>query len=588
MSEIHGDGGPLPPIPDDLLISQFILDRHHPSAPMWAHKMRPWLIEEASGRQIGSDELRGRMHGLTNALRIRWNIGMSRCAFEVCIFTHNHVDFPVVLWYVSRCDNSMVAEFMNANPSYTAEELTYQLQVIKAQLLIAHPSMLQIALDAARAAGIPQDRIVLMEPVEGSPYPNVDELVRFGLTQPKQVAQLRLKPGEAKTKLALLSFSSGTTGLPKAIMISHYSLISNVIMHAHHINANNENIPLEERFYRPGGITYAILPWYHAFGIHFVLFLQLFLGNTIVVAPKFSLQQMLESIQRYRITHLALVPPQVVLMCKSPVIKDYDLSSVYFLIAGAAPMSAEITEQIVRILPNSIIGQGYGLTESATGMSFPAHGQRVGTLGAAGTLLPGVIARVVKPDGTLAGFDELGELYIKAPSIAHGYLNNPTATADTFVDGFLRTGDEVRISARKELFVVDRIKELIKVRGAQVAPSELEGHLLRHAAVRDVCVVPVPDEYSGELPVAFVALHPDAHARAERDPGAKARAKAELMEHVAKHKTRYKWLAGVEFIETIPKNPSGKLLRRVLREQARDMLAKGTLTVQTSARRAKL
>ncbi|RPD61667.1 acetyl-CoA synthetase-like protein [Lentinus tigrinus ALCF2SS1-7] len=578
MTEIHSDGGPLPHVPDDFTIEQFILDGQHPVKPQW-YDLRPVMIEEATGRAIGSDELRARVHGLANALKIRWNIGHDDVA---CIFSPNHVDYVVALWAVQKLGGIV----STANPTYTAEDLVYQLQLIKARILIVHPWVLPVALEAARTCGIPPDQIILLEPVAGSPYSNIQELVKFGLGQTQQFAPLRLSPGGAKKKLAFLSFSSGTTGKPKAVMVTHYGIICNLVQIGGYLKLNDESVPTERKMYRPGSVSLAVVPFYHAYGMHMLLFGSMVLQSTIVVSPKFSLERMLQSIQQYRVTHLCIVPPQVLLLCKSPLVKNYDLSSVYFLMCGGAPLSAELQEQLVRTLPNCIIGQGYGMTEISTGVTFIPHDRQVDASGSAGLMLPGLIARVVRPDGSLAGYDEPGELHLHTPSRSIGYLNNPTATAETYYDGWIRTGDEVLITPRKEIFVIDRLKELIKVRGFQVAPSELEGHLLDHPAVADVCVVGIPDDFSGELPFAFVVLAPNAQTDSkekEKDLEAwKTNLKEMLMKHVSDHKTPYKRLAGVEFVDAIPKNPSGKLLRRVLRDRAREMVSRGQLSVLRS------
>ncbi|RDX52613.1 acetyl-CoA synthetase-like protein [Lentinus brumalis] len=563
VGDIHGAGGPMPPVQDDLTIEQFILDGQHPTRPQW-YGQRPVLIEEATGREIGSDELRARIHGLANALKIKWNIGYDDV---VCIFSPNHVDYVVALWAVQKLGGVV----STSNPMYTAEELTYQLRLVKARMLIAHPSMLPVALEGAQAIGIPSDHIVLFEPLAGSPYSNIQDLVEFGLGQVQQFTPLRLGPGEARTKLALLLLSSGTTGKPKAVMIAHYSINVNVVQIAQYLRLNDETVPMESKLYRPGSVSLAILPFHHAYGMHKLLFGSIFFGSTVVVSSKFTLERTLQSIQRYRVTHLCVVPPQVLLLCKSPIIKDYNLSSVYFLQCGGAPLTAELQESLARILPDCTIGQGYGMTETATGITFCQRDRRVGKPGSVGVFLPGIVARLVKADGSLAGYNEPGELHLRTPSASLRYLDNPTATADTFVDGWIRTGDEVIINEQKEVFVVDRIKELIKVRGFQVAPSELEGHLLDHPDVADVCVVGIPNEYSGELPFAFVVLSLSALERAHGNPEEISRTRQAIMKHVSDHKTAYKRLAGVHFVDAVPKNASGKLLRRVLRDQARSM-----------------
>ncbi|KAI0657465.1 amp dependent CoA ligase [Cubamyces menziesii] len=582
MAEIHADGGPLPPIPDDLTIPQFLLDSHHPARPV-LRKPQPWIVEELSGREVGSDELRARTFGLANALKMRWNIGEDDV---VGIFGPNHIDYPVAIWAVHRLGGIITG----ANPTYTADELTYQLSATKARVLIAHPAALSVALEAARGAGIPAERVVLFNDDAGVAEPRarghvtIEQLVAEGLEQTQRFVERRLGPGEGKRKLAFLSFSSGTTGRPKAVMIPHYSVIANVVQLAHWTKAKDESRPLEMQRYKPGSRSLAVLPFYHIYGLVVVLHFSLFIGTTLVVVQKFNFEQFLHSIQRYRITHLCLVPPMVVLLCKHPAVKKYDISSIRMLMSGAAPLSSELINQLSALLPDAWIGQAYGMTETCTAVTFPQVDRRLGTPGSGGVLLPGCTARVVRPDGSLAAPGEPGELVVTGPSMALGYMNNPQATAETFKDGWVVTGDEVYFNDRKEIFVVDRIKELIKVRGFQVPPAELEGHLLGHPDVGDVCVVGIPDEYSGELPFAFVVPSAAAQARIDANPAAADEVRKAIMKHVADHKTSYKHLVGVEFIDAIPKNPSGKLLRRFLRDRAKTLRESGKLTISVRAK----
>ncbi|KAI1786898.1 amp dependent CoA ligase [Ganoderma leucocontextum] len=575
MSEIYADGEPIPIIPDDITIPQFILDVHHPARPV-LKTPQPWCIDELSGREVGSDELRARTFGLANALKLRWNIGEDDV---VCIFGPNHIDYPVAIWAVHR----LGAIVSGANPAYTADELEYQLEATRARILISHAGSLPVALVAAQKAGIPHDRVVVFDEIPGSKNVTVHTLVEEGLAQPQAFVERRLAPGEGRRKLAFLSFSSGTTGRPKAVMIPHYAVLANVIQMAHYMGVKDETRPKEMQRYLPGSKSLAILPFYHIYGLVVVMHFHLFVGTTMVVVQKFNFEQMLNTIQRYRITHLCLVPPMIVLLCKHPAVKKYDLSSIRMLMSGAAPLSSELTSQLDSVLPDCWIGQAYGMTETCTAVTFPPNDRRLGSLGSGGVLLPGCIARVVKPDGSLAGIGERGELIITGPSMSLGYLNNKEATEETFLDGWVRTGDEVYFNERKEIFVVDRIKELIKVRGFQVPPAELEGHLLDHPDVGDVCVVGLPDEYSGELPLAFVVPSVSALARTKDGKG-EGGIKDAIMKHVADHKVNYKHLAAVEFIEAIPKNPSGKLLRRFLRDRAKELRDTGKLVLPVRAK----
>jgi len=292
---------------------------------------------------------------------------------------------------------------------------------------------------------------------------------------------------------------------------------------------------------------------------------------SVVVVPKFSFSDFKESIVRHRVTHLFLVPPQIVLLCKRSSDKGYDFSHVKFCMSGAAPLSGELMRRISIIFPNAAVGQGYGLTETCTTVCFMQADRKFGTIGAVGELLPGITAKVVKSDGTLASDGEQGELVVKGPSMALGYYGNLAATAETFVDGWVRTGDEV-IIRNLEVFIVDRLKEIMKVRGYQVAPAELEGFLLLRSDVMDACVVSIPDEYSGEIPLAFIVLDPDTQKRVRGDQSASIALKKAIQKYVSDAKVQYKWLTGgVEFVDAIPRNPSGKSLRRLLRDQAKSL-----------------
>ncbi|KAG8707022.1 hypothetical protein FRC11_007756 [Ceratobasidium sp. 423] len=221
-------------------------------------------------------------------------------------------------------------------------------------------------------------------------------------------------------------------------------------------------------------------------------------------------------------------------------------------------------------VPNLSVGQGYGMTETATTvlMAPLEHMGTGGVPGSAGRILPDTVAKVVKADGTLAGFDEPGELVVKGPQMALRYSNNEQATKETFVNGWVHTGDEVVINKDGDVFIVDRLKEILKVRGFQVAPAELEGFLLDHPLVADVGVVGFPDEYSGEIPLAFIALSEEA----KKSGKSQDTLRKELTKFVADNKIRYKWLeGGIVFVDAVPKNPSGKILRRMLRDQAKKL-----------------
>ncbi|KAF8315906.1 phenylacetyl-CoA ligase [Clavulina sp. PMI_390] len=550
---------------DDVTIPQFFLDSQHPLRP---HRQpnNPWLIDNGTGRSYNQEEVRERVFGLANALSSIY--GINECFFA---------DYPVALWAVHR----LGAIVSCANPAYTASELEYQLRTTKAKFIISHASSLDAAIAATGALGLP--------PTAPRSLPTIQSLIERGLsdlnTKGPHFVERKLGKGEAKTKVALLSFSSGTTGRPKAVAISHYNVISNVIQHGAAWRTNDPTLAWEDQRVRDGDVATGVLPMFHIFGLVVVLHVHVFMGVPLVVFPRYSFPEFLDAIVKRRITHLYVVPPQLIDLLKRPETRQHNLSHIRCILVGAAPFSSTTVHEIRRLLPGVDLGQGYGMTETSTAVTmWPLSQRGKATAGSTGQLVPGWEAKVVKTPADdvtgaieeLAGYDEPGELYVRGPSNALRYEGNAIATKETFLPGgWVRTGDQVRIAPNGDVFVVDRLKEVLKVKGNQVAPAELEGHLLGHPDVRDACVVGVPDEYAGELPFAFIALQPRPLKKIQSATGSarseiEAATKHSIGKWVEDHKIKYKWLAGgIAFVDAIPKNPSGKLLRRLLKDEAR-------------------
>ncbi|KAH9035056.1 phenylacetyl-CoA ligase [Lactarius hengduanensis] len=559
---------PAPFIPDNLTLPQFFFDSDHTLKATRPQGV-PFFIEDATGRGIDSREVRKRVDGLANGLSRKWDIKQDEV---VCLYAPNHVDYSVVFWALHR----LGAISTNSNPAYTFDELSHQLRLTKATTIVVHSQFLKTASEACKEVGLPAERIVIIDHATfEAPHTTVEQLIQDGLSHNTNFVERKLGEGEARTKIAFLCLSSGTTGPPKAVAIPHYSVIANTLqIRAHNYTVETKaNVPTDEWRFRPGDVITGVLPFFHIFGLILNVHVMLYSGMSVVITPKFGWPTFLESVRRHKITHLLVVPPMIVLLCKHPATKDYEaeLKNIRFCFSGAAPLSPELASQLEKVLPNSSLGQGYGMTETSTAVSMTSVLEKVGKPGSAGIAVPGVRFKIVKEDGTLAKLGERGELVVNSPSNALGYWDNPKATAETFLEnGWVRTGDEVEFDAEGNIYIVDRLKELIKVRGFQVAPAELEGHLLSHPDVADVCIVPVPDDFSGELPLAYIVLHPPAAVRAASSTAESDALKAELSKYVSDVKVQYKWLkGGVEFIDAIPKNPSGKLLRRVLREKAR-------------------
>ncbi|KAK7039324.1 phenylacetyl-CoA ligase [Favolaschia claudopus] len=544
--------------PDSLTVPEFILD--DPKSPE-----RVCFIEEITGRKVYFSELRLRTAYLSAALN---ELGRIHPGDIVALISPNHIDYPICVWALHRL--GAVVALMN--PGMTGDEMGHLLKLAHPKFLIAHPDSVGLVKEGAKHAGLNGYDVVTLSTNTTSNlgYTTTEALIARGKRLPP-FTQRKLSPGEGKTSVAFLCFSSGTTGLPKAVSISHYNVISNVLQLTAAHGVYDPQVEWNAKRYRPGDVCSGFLPLFHAYGLniqmHFILHAQM----SIVLSPKFNFEKMLDNISRYKITNLMIVPPQAVLLCKHPAVPQYDLSSVRVCMVGAAPVSAELTENLLRVLPDIQLGQGWGMTEcTSCGTAFPLT-QKVGKLGSAGMLIPGTSAKVVKSDGSLARDGEQGELYLQGPQVVLGYYNNPTATKDTFVDGWLRTGDEAYFDAEGNMFLVDRVKELIKVKAHQVAPAELEGHLLTHNAVADTAVIGVPDDFAGELPFAFIVLKPETAAEVEQNRKKPAELKKSIFQHVAKAKTPYKWLeGGIEFVDVIPKSASGKILRRFLRDRIRD------------------
>jgi acyl-CoA synthetase (AMP-forming)/AMP-acid ligase II len=344
--------------------------------------------------------------------------------------------------------------------------------------------------------------------------------------------------------LAVLPYSSGTTGLMKGVMLTHRNLVAN-------IEQAWNSMPLNEEDTLVG-----LMPFFHIYGQTVVLNMGLAKGSTIVTMSRFDLDELLEIIEKYGVTWLHIAPPIVLALATAPQVEGRDLSKLKLVISGAAPLDAELSGRAeARIgVP---IRQGYGMTE----LSPVSHKSRLARVeetppGSVGALIPNTEARLVDPGtGKDVAEGEEGELWIRGPQVMRGYLNNPQATAETMVeDGWLRTGDIGRIDPEGFTFIVDRLKELIKYKGHQVPPAELEAVLVSHPKVKDAGVIGVPMDDGGEAPKACVVtedgLDPD-----------------ELMAYVAERVAPYKRIREVEFVDEIPKSASGKILRRMLREE---------------------
>ena len=329
-------------------------------------------------------------------------------------------------------------------------------------------------------------------------------------------------------------------------MLSHRTLVANLAQ---------ANAALQVR---EDEVLIAVLPFFHIYGMQIIMNLGLRAGAKLVTMPRFDLEQFLDLIERHRATRLYVVPPIALALARHPAVDERDLSSVRVVLCGAAPLGADLSDEVASRLGCAVI-QGYGLTETGPATHLTPVDATDAKSGAIGRPVPLTECRIVDPEtGEDVGTGERGELWMRGPQIMKGYLNNEEATRATVdEDGWLHSGDIAVVDEDGDYFIVDRLKELIKFKGFQVAPAELEALIITHPAVQDVAVIGVPDEECGELPKAYVVAAGDSLDDRQ------------LMEWVAERVSPQKRVRLVERIDEIPKSPSGKILRRLLVERDR-------------------
>ncbi|MCJ1342902.1 hypothetical protein MMC31_001091 [Peltigera leucophlebia] len=577
--------------PDNIPISEFMLNEKYGRHP-FAQSRQPFTCGIA-GVGYSALQVRDRVEHLARALtkEFGWdpNSG-SEWDKVVGVFSLNTIDTLTLSWAVHSVSGIMSP----ANASYTVAELEYQLKSSGTKALFTCVPLLSVALEAAARCRIPKNRIYLLS-VSGEiaaaqlsgEHKTVDQLIGEGQKLPKlKIAEWHRGQGARQT--AFLCYSSGTSGLPKGVMISHRNVIANVLQ----LSAFEKPSRLlkgEPQTSLPyTDVVLGLLPQSHAYALVVVCHLATYRGDQVVSLPKFEILLLLGAIERFKIRLLYLVPPIIVAMSKNKSLLDkYDLSSVTAVFTGAAPLGAETAEDLHNQWPRWNILQLYGATHvskwhplavahaftglTETGPVVCATAENDICYGSSGALLPMIEARLMSPEGNeITAYDKPGELVVRSPSVALGYLNNEISSKKTFRDGWMWTGDEAVVrkspNGNEHVWIVDRIKELIKVKGHQVAPAELEAHLLTHPAVADAAVISIPNEATGELPKAFIVK--SAASRQSNDNASLIR---DIEQHVEKSKASYKWLrGGVEFIDVVPKSSSGKILRRLLKGKERE------------------
>ena len=485
------------------------------------------LVDGPTGRTVTYGQLVDAVQGTAAGLAARG----FRKGDVFAIYSPNLPEYATAFFGVATAGGVNTT----VNPLYTSAELKRQLVDCRAKFLVTIPQFLDKA--QAAAAGTAVEEIFVFGEAEGAtPF---DALSKGGGDPPV----VDIDPTE---DLVALPYSSGTTGLPKGVMLTHHNLVSNLCQ-THSVEQLSD-----------AEVLIGILPFYHIYGMVVIMSGAIRAGGTIVTMPRFDLEQFLELLQTHGVTMAYLVPPIVLALAKHPLVDNYDISKLRNILSGAAPLPESVARACIE-RHGVMLRQGYGLTETSP-VTHANGGDREIKHTSVGSALPNTEFRIVDlGTGTDADTGQLGEVWIRGPQVMKGYLDNPEATSDMIDDdGWLHSGDIGYADADGYLYVVDRLKELIKYKGMQVAPAELEGVIQAHPAVADVAVIPVPDLEAGEIPKAFVVLKTDTRATA-----------GEIMAHVADRVAPHKKVRELEFIDAIPKVPSGKILRRHLRDRER-------------------
>jgi acyl-CoA synthetase (AMP-forming)/AMP-acid ligase II len=503
----------------EIRLTQFLLER------VPGRETKPALIDGPTGRTLTYGEW-------AESVR-RVAAGLAARGFEkgdvFAIYSPNVPEYAVVFHAVSLIGGVNTT----INPLYTPAEVAQQLRDCSAKYLITVPPCAERAMEAVRDTTV-REVFVFGEAPGTTPFSAL-----LGDGDPPDV------PINPREDLVALPYSSGTTGLPKGVMLTHHNLVANLVQ-ACGVLAQDEHDTI-----------LGVLPFFHIYGMTVIMNLGLYHGVTIVTMPRFDLEQCLTICEKYRVTFANVVPPIVLALAKHPLVDRFDLSRLRIVFSGAAPLGESLALAASTRLKCAVI-QGYGLTET----SPVSHGKRLTAasqkLASIGPPAPNTECKIVDTvTGAELGPMQQGEICIRGPQVMKGYLNRPDATrAMIDADGWLHSGDIGYADADGDFFVVDRLKELIKYKGLQIAPAELEATLLTHPSVADAAVIPVADEEAGEVPKGFVVLKSEATAD-------------QIMAYVAERVAPYKKLRAIQIVEQIPKSPSGKILRRVLVDRER-------------------
>lgn len=498
--------------------------KQHPEQPVY-------IDSHDANNRILAKEVAPLVKRVAYILKSRYGIGYDD---TVCVFAKNSIRWPIIAHGIFATGGVMSP----ANIAYTPRELAHQLDISQSKLIITTKELWETAQSSRTVSG---DYKVVVENVI-----LLDDLFEDAKASSEEMEPIKLTPEEAVKKPVCYCFSSGTSGSPKGVISTHYNLSSNL----------EQQVSVTE-MYNPSNTFGCFLPLSHMYGLSIFVLTTPYSAVTTIVFPKFDFEFLLQKIQEYKISFLHIVPPVAVLLAKSPLVDKYPGVTKYLekLFSGAAPLSKELADTMTSRI-NCKLFQGYGLTETSPQSHVFTWNEETYDISGIGWLVPNMEARLVTEDGhDVTTINTPGEIYMRGPNVFPGYLRNKESTNSSFEGNWFKTGDVGQVNEHGNWKIVDRVKELIKSHGFQVAPAELEGLLLEHPNVADVAVTALNVIEEGtEYPRAFIVL------KEEGNP-------LDILEwingRVAKHKRLY---GGIIIVNEIPKSPSGKILRRLLRD----------------------
>ncbi|KAG5230291.1 4-coumarate--CoA ligase [Salix suchowensis] len=512
---------PFPPPQQPLSTTQFVLSLLHSSTIPTI--TTTYLTIPSTAQSLTYSQAIDQIYSLSSSLKNHYKFKNNDVAFILC---PPSIHVPIL--YLSLL--FLGVTISPANPLSSDSELDLQIQLCKPKVAFATSQT------AHKLPSLPLGTILIDSPEFNSLLTHS----KHQTTHPQvEVSQ---------SDVAAILYSSGTTGRVKGVALTHRNLIALISGFRHSkavLDPNQPELPPVSLF---------ILPLFHVFG--FFMSINMFSrGGTLVLMERFEFVHMLKYVERYRITYMPVSPPLIVAFVKEDLTKKYDLSSLKTLGCGGAPLGKEVADAFKEKFPHVEIVQGYGLTETGGGATRTIGPEESSQLASVGRLSENMEAKIVDPEtGEALGLGQRGELWLRGPTVMKGYVGDEKATAETLLpDGWLKTGDLCYFDSEGFLYIVDRLKELIKYKAYQVPPAELEKLLQSIPEIADAAVIPYPDEEAGQIPMAYVV----------RKPGSNT-TEGQIMDSIAKQVAPYKKIRRVAFISAIPKSPAGKILRREL------------------------